>query len=70
MKKFIIFAFLAMSSLMSVSIINDAFAHKDQMIGDYKVSIGWKNEPPVAGISNAIEIVVEITTDKESIEEV
>jgi hypothetical protein len=70
MNKFIIFAFLAAIFIMSIGITTDAFAHKDQIIGDYKVGVGWKNEPPVEGIPNAIEIVVELTTpsDKESME--
>lgn len=57
-----------MTSLMTAGITNDAFAHKDQKIGDYKVSVGWKNEPPVEKIPNAIEIIIDmgIYSDKES----
>ena len=62
MKKLILFAFLAMTSLMSAGIITDAFAHKEQNIGDYNVGVGWKNEPPVEGIPNAVEIVIEMAS--------
>jgi len=43
----------------------NAYAHKSEVVGDYKIEAGWKNEPPVAGIDNAIEVVVSQATDFE-----
>jgi len=70
MMKFTIFAFLAITSLMSAGVTADAFAHKDQIIGDYKVSVGWKNHPAVERIPNAIEVIIEmgVPSDKESMD--
>lgn len=42
---------------------NDAFAHKAQIVGDYKFDVGWKTEPPIVNESNAIEIVLTIAND-------
>jgi hypothetical protein len=41
---------------LAISLVGNAYAHKDQVLGDYKVSVGWTKEPPVAGKANAIEI--------------
>jgi len=40
-----------------------AHAHKAQIVGDYKLDVGWMTEPPVANESNAIEIVMSIASD-------
>lgn len=45
-------------AILSVSLLGSAYAHKGQVIGDYKIDAGWKNEPPIAGKSNAIEVIV------------
>jgi hypothetical protein len=54
--------------LLSVGLMTNAYAHKAQVIGDYKIEVGWKNEPPIVGKKNAIEIVVTKATssDKKS----
>ena len=51
---------------LSVGLIGNAYAHKGQVVGDYKMEVGWKVEPPIAGKKNAIEITVvkATTTDK------
>ena len=41
---------------VAIGLVGNAYAHKDQVIGDYKVEVGWTKEPPVAGKANAIEI--------------
>jgi hypothetical protein len=53
---------------LSVGLIGNAYAHKEQVIGDYKMKVGWKIEPPIAGKKNAIEITVikASTTDKKT----
>lgn len=42
---------------------NPAYAHKAQIVGDYKLDVGWKTEPPIAKEPNAIEIVLSIASD-------
>jgi len=43
-----------------------AFAHEHITVGDYEISVGWVNEPPVAGQANGIEIgVSNISTGEE-----
>ena len=53
---------------VAIGLVGNAYAHKDQVIGDYKVEVGWVKEPPVAGKSNAIEmtIVKASATEKKS----
>jgi hypothetical protein len=52
----------------AVTLVGSAYAHKGEVIGDYKIEVGWKDEPPIVGQKNAIEIIVTIATeqDKES----
>lgn len=45
-------------AILSVSLLGSAYAHKGQVVGDYKIDAGWKNEPPIAGKSNAIEVII------------
>jgi hypothetical protein len=51
------------------SLVGSASAHKGEVIGDYKVEVGWENEPPIVGQKNSIEIIVTVATehDKESV---
>ena len=53
---------------VAISLIGNAYAHKDQTLGDYRVEVGWVKEPPIAGKSNAIEINISKapTTEKKS----
>ncbi len=48
--------------------MDNVYAHKTEIIGDYKVDVGWKSEPPIASLTNAIEIVVTVASefDKQS----
>lgn len=57
----IVFAF-------TLTLVGSAYAHKAEVVGDYKIEVGWKNEPPIAGQKNAIELIVTVATehDKES----
>lgn len=47
---------------VAVGLVGNAYAHKDQVLGDYKVEVGWVKEPPVAGKKNAIEINVSMAS--------
>jgi hypothetical protein len=48
---------------VAFGLVGSAYAHKAEVIGDYKIEVGWKNEPPVAGVENAIEVVVTMATE-------
>jgi negative regulator of genetic competence, sporulation and motility len=43
---------------LSVGLVGTAFAHKSQVVGEYKLEVGWEKEPPIAGKKNAIEIMI------------
>lgn len=43
----------------------NAYAHKAEVIGDYKIEIGWDEEPPIQGIGNLIELVVTHATESD-----
>ena len=57
----VVFPFLAIM-LMSMS-MGTAYAHNMEVVGDYKIEIGWDQEPPIQGIKNAIEFVVTPATE-------
>lgn len=48
---------------IAIGLVGSAYAHKSEVVGDYKIEIGWKNEPPVVGVANEVEIVATIATD-------
>lgn len=54
--------------VFALTLAGSAYAHKAEVIGDYKIEIGWNTEPPIVGQKNAIEIIVTVATeyDKDS----
>lgn len=42
---------------LSIGLIGNAYAHKEQVMGDYKIDIIWAKEPRV-GKPNSIEVIV------------
>ena len=42
---------------------NNVYAHKAMIVGDYKLDVGWKKEPPVAGEPNSMEVILQVATD-------
>jgi hypothetical protein len=48
--------------VLSVGLMTNAYAHKAQVVGNYKIEVGWKDEPPIVNKKNAIEITVTQTT--------
>ncbi len=48
---------------IAIGLVGNAFAHKAEVIGDYKIEVGWENEPPVIGQKNTIEIIVTVATE-------
>ena len=53
--------------VLVMGLVGNAYAHKMDVVGDTKIDVGWKNEPPVVGIENEIELTVTTATafDKE-----
>ncbi len=35
-----------------------ASAHKSEVIGDYKIEVGWEKEPPLVGVENKIVVII------------
>ena len=60
-----ILMFVLLVLIISVVIIGpDAvYAHKAQIVGDFKVDVGWNKEPPVANEQNKIEVIFSIASD-------
>jgi len=52
----------------AIGLVGSAYAHKSQVIGDYKIGVGWVTEPPVVGKSNKIEVMISkaTATDKKA----
>jgi predicted secreted protein with PEFG-CTERM motif len=48
--------------ILSISLVGSASAHKSQVIGDYLVEVGWKQEPPIVGMDNAISVGISPAT--------
>ena len=51
--------------ILLVLIPGQSFAHKAKVLEDYKLEIGWENEPPVVGEENAIELIIKLASDYE-----
>ena len=50
--------FLILSLLLIPSVAGTAYAHTVDAVGEYRVEIGWMNEPVVSGETNALELYV------------
>ncbi len=53
---FLIFILLVLTPIQS-------FAHKAKVLEDYKIELGWENEPPIVGEENAIEMIIKLASD-------
>lgn len=42
----------------SIGFIGSAQAHKSEVVGNYKVEVGWDIEPPIAGMNDKITIML------------
>ena len=49
---------LALISLVIPGFLGTAFGHTVDSVGDYRLEIGWMNEPVVSGETNGIELYV------------
>ena len=50
--------FLVVVILITPGLIGSVYGHTIDSVGDYRVEIGWMNEPVVSGETNAIEFYV------------
>ena len=54
---------------MAIVVLSTSFgqahAHTMDVVGDYKIEIGWDEEPPIQGIANVIQIVVSPATEED-----
>jgi hypothetical protein len=53
--------------ILTTGMINASYAHKSQIIGNYKFEIGWENEPPIVGKENAIIIMITHASEDEKV---
>lgn len=44
--------------MLGTGLLGSAYAHKSQMIDNYKFEVGWEKEPPVAGKPNNVVVMV------------
>lgn len=47
---------------VAVGLVGSAYAHKSEVIGNYKIGVGWDTEPPVVGKKNQIEVMISTAT--------
>jgi hypothetical protein len=52
------FTYLGLLFLLIPGFLGTAFAHTVDSVGEYRLEIGWMNEPVVSGETNAIELFV------------
>jgi hypothetical protein len=52
------FKYLALFSLLISGFFGTASGHTEDSVGDYRLQIGWMNEPVVSGETNGIELFV------------
>ena len=52
------FIYLALFLLLIPGLIGNVFAHTVDSVGDFRLEIGWMNEPVVSGETNGIELFV------------
>ena len=58
-------ALLVISIALAAGLTNNAFAHKSQVVGDYVIEVGWKEEPVIVGLDNAITVAITPATKED-----
>lgn len=56
-------AMLVIAVALCAGLTSNAFAHKSQVVGDYTIEVGWKDEPVIIGLDNAITVAVTPATE-------
>ena len=56
-------ALLIVAMALAAGLTNNAFAHKSQVVGDYLIEVGWKEEPAIAELDNAITVAITSATE-------
>ncbi|HWP78828.1 MAG TPA: hypothetical protein VNL34_04175 [Candidatus Nitrosotenuis sp.] len=44
--------------MLVIGTLQTASAHKSEVIGDYKIEVGWEKEPPLVGVDNKIVVII------------
>ena len=55
--------FLILSLLLIPSVAGTAYAHTVDAVGEYRVEIGWMNEPVMSGDTNGLELYISPLVD-------
>lgn len=58
---------LALIIIIGTGLIGSAYAHKSQVVDNYKFEVGWNMEPPVTGKPNSIVVTVSKVESTEKI---
>jgi hypothetical protein len=61
---------LALAAVATLVLAPAASAHTGIEVGDYLVSVGWKNEPPYVGQPNAVQVTIVDSRDESPITDV
>ena len=56
-------ALLVVTITLAAGLTNNAFAHKSQVVGDYNLEVGWRDEPVIVGVPNAITVAITPATE-------
>lgn len=57
---------VAVGVLLTASV--PVFAHEERKVGPYTVEVGWRDEPALAGLLNAVEVEVRETASSHGVE--
>lgn len=58
LNKHLVLLLVATLAVVSITSVHNAYAHTYQVIGDYTVEVGWETEPAVAGLDNAVVVMI------------
>ena len=58
-------ALLVVAIALTAGLTNNAFAHKSQVVGNYVIEVGWKEEPVIVGLDNAITVAITPATEED-----
>lgn len=61
-------ATLACAALVRVGGSTNAAAHEERQVGKYTLEVGWRDEPAIEGIMNAVEVEVHETASGKGVQ--
>jgi predicted secreted protein with PEFG-CTERM motif len=60
--------FVILIMVLSVGLMTNAYAHKSEVVGDYKIEVGWDMEPPLSEVNNKITLMITYAYPEEKTE--